>query len=106
MSDQASELGVDIFPGFAADEVYKLVYLAFLFKEQILYENEQVVGVATGDLGISKKGELKETFTRGVELRGDQTIFAEGARGKLKFRGLFFKESQDLLQKDLKESTI
>jgi len=69
MGDQASELGVDIFPGFAADEV--------------LYDGDKVTGVATGDLGISKKGEMKENFTRGVELIGDQTILAEGCRGSL-----------------------
>lgn len=44
-------------------------------------EGKAVIGVATGDLGISKKGEMKDNFTRGVELLGEQVIFAEGARG-------------------------
>ena len=42
-----------------------------------------VAGVATGDLGIGKNGQPKETFTRGMELRGKYTLLAEGARGSL-----------------------
>ncbi len=42
-----------------------------------------VVGVATGDMGIGKDGEPKASFTRGMELRGKYTLFAEGARGQL-----------------------
>ena len=41
-------------------------------------------GVATRDFGISKKGEVKEdSFMRGMEILGKQTVFAEGARGSL-----------------------
>ena len=43
MGDQATELGVDIFPGTPGSE--------------ILYEEDgSVKGVATGDFGVSKKG--------------------------------------------------
>jgi electron-transferring-flavoprotein dehydrogenase len=36
-----------------------------------LYDaNETVVGVATNDLGIAKDGSKRETFQRGVEVRG------------------------------------
>ena len=63
-------LGVEIYPGFAAAEV--------------LYGDQgEVVGVATGDMGIGKKGEHKDSFTRGMELRAKYTLFAEGARGSL-----------------------
>jgi len=66
----AESLGVEIYPGFAAAEV--------------LYgENGQVMGVATGDVGIGKNGEPTERFTRGVELKARQTVFAEGCRGSL-----------------------
>jgi electron-transferring-flavoprotein dehydrogenase len=34
-------------------------------------------------MGISKKGEQKDNFTRGMELRAKYTLFAEGARGSL-----------------------
>mmetsp|Transcript_22937 Transcript_22937/g.19897 ORF Transcript_22937/g.19897 Transcript_22937/m.19897 type:complete len:98 (+) Transcript_22937:529-822(+) len=63
-------MGVEIYPGFAGDEV---IYDA----------NDNVVGVATGDAGISKSGEMLDSFTRGIELRADQVIFAEGCRGSL-----------------------
>lgn len=64
----AEERGVEIFPGFAADEV--------------LYDESGAVrGVATKDVGIGKEGEEKDTFERGVELIARQTLFAEGARG-------------------------
>ncbi len=45
--------------------------------------NGEVVGVATGDMGIGKNGEHKDGFTRGMELRAKYTLFAEGARGSL-----------------------
>jgi electron-transferring-flavoprotein dehydrogenase len=67
---QAEALGVEIYPGFAAAEV--------------LYDDRgAVVGVATGDVGIAKSGEMSDRFTRGMELRGKYVIFAEGARGQL-----------------------
>ena len=70
LGEQAAELGVEVYPGFAAAEV--------------LYdENSAVVGVATGDMGVGRDGEPKDSFTRGMELRGKYTLFAEGARGSL-----------------------
>ena len=70
LGEQAAELGVEVYPGFAAAEV--------------LYdENGAVVGVATGDMGVGRDGEPKDSFTRGMELRGKYTLFAEGARGSL-----------------------
>jgi electron-transferring-flavoprotein dehydrogenase len=70
LATQAAELGVEIYPGFAAAEV--------------LYdENDRVCGVATGDMGIGKDGQPTASFTEGVELRGRETLFAEGARGSL-----------------------
>ena len=41
------------------------------------------VGVATGDMGVGRDGKPKDCFTRGMELRGKYTLFAEGARGSL-----------------------
>ncbi|WP_144083541.1 electron transfer flavoprotein-ubiquinone oxidoreductase [Hyphomicrobium nitrativorans] len=70
LGEQAAELGVEVYPGFAAAEV--------------LYDaNGAVVGVATGDMGVGRDGEPKDSFTRGMELRGKYTLFAEGARGSL-----------------------
>jgi electron-transferring-flavoprotein dehydrogenase len=69
LARKAEALGVEIYPGFAASEV--------------LLDNNAVTGVATGDMGIGKDGESKSGFTRGMELRGKYTLFAEGARGSL-----------------------
>ncbi|KAL9183513.1 hypothetical protein ACHAXT_004369 [Thalassiosira profunda] len=69
LGEMAEGLGVEIYPGFAADEV--------LYAEG----TKAVRGVATKDVGISKEGAAKDTFERGVELLGRQTLFAEGARG-------------------------
>jgi len=71
LGEQAAELGVEVYPGFAASEI--------LYSE----DGSTVVGVATGDMGIARDGSLKDSFTRGMELRGKYTFFAEGARGSL-----------------------
>jgi electron-transferring-flavoprotein dehydrogenase len=69
LGKQAEELGVEIFPGFAAAEV--------------LYEGDAVKGVATGDLGVNRKGEKTDAYQPGMELHGKYTFFAEGCRGHL-----------------------
>ena len=70
LGEKAGELGVEIYPGFAAAEV--------------LYDNAgRVTGIATGDMGIGKDGTPKDSFTRGMELRGKYTLLGEGARGSL-----------------------
>lgn len=74
LADQAQEMGVEIFTGFAGHEV--------------LYDptGTKVIGVATGDFGISKTGEQKSNYARGIELIASQTVFAEGCRGSLSER--------------------
>ncbi len=70
LAQQAEALGVEIYAGFAGAE--------------ILYDDAgAVAGVATGDMGIGKNGERTERYTRGMELRARQTVFAEGCRGSL-----------------------
>ncbi|MCG8650113.1 MAG: NAD(P)/FAD-dependent oxidoreductase, partial [Pirellulales bacterium] len=70
LAEQAENLGVEVYPGFAAGEV--------------LYDdNGAVRGVATGDMGVARDGAPKDTFMRGMELLGKYTLFGEGARGSL-----------------------
>jgi len=70
LAQQAENLGIEIFAGFAAAEV--------------LYDDHGAVrGVATGDMGIGKDGEKTANFEPGVELHARQTVFAEGCHGSL-----------------------
>ena len=70
LGEQAEELGVEIFPGFAAAE--------------ILYNDDgSVKGVATGDMGVARDGSHKPDYEPGLELHAKYTFFAEGARGHL-----------------------
>jgi len=69
LAQKGEALGVEIYPGFAATEV--------------LFENDAVAGIATGDMGVAKDGHHKPSFARGMELRAKYTLFAEGARGSL-----------------------
>jgi electron-transferring-flavoprotein dehydrogenase len=70
LGEQAEEMGVMLFPGFAASEV-------------LYNEDGSIKGVATGDMGISASGEQKNTFQAGYELHAKYTVFAEGCRGHL-----------------------
>jgi len=70
LAGQAEELGVEIFPGFAAAE--------------ILYNDDgSVKGVATGDMGVARDGHHKPDYQPGLELHAKYTLFSEGARGHL-----------------------
>ncbi|KAL1958241.1 hypothetical protein VTO42DRAFT_4749 [Malbranchea cinnamomea] len=70
LGERAEELGVEIYPGFAASE--------------ILYNNEgSVKGVATNDLGIGRDGKPKDSFERGMEFHARVTLLAEGCHGSL-----------------------
>ena len=77
LSQQAEQLGVNIFPGFAAAQV-------------LFNENDRVIGVQTGDMGLDKQGDPTALFQAGINLHAKQTILAEGCRGSL---------SQQLMQK-------
>ena len=70
LGQQAEQLGVEIFPGFAAAEV-------------LFDEDGRVKGVATGNMGVGRDGQPTANFQPGMELHGTYTLFAEGARGHL-----------------------
>jgi len=70
LAGQAEQLGVEIFPGFAAAEV-------------LFSEDGSVKGVATGDMGIARDGSHRADYQPGIELHARYTFFAEGARGSL-----------------------
>ncbi|WP_185268641.1 electron transfer flavoprotein-ubiquinone oxidoreductase [Halopseudomonas xiamenensis] len=71
LAQQAENLGVEVYPGFAAQEA-------------LIDENGVVRGILTGDLGVDREGNPKEGFyTPGMELRAKYTLFAEGCRGHI-----------------------
>ena len=70
LAKQAEDLGVEIFPGFAATK--------------IIYDDEnKVIGVQTGDMGIDKAGNNKDSFEPGLNILAKVTVFSEGCRGHL-----------------------
>ena len=70
LAERAADLGVDIFPGFAAAHV--------------LYRDDgSVGGVITGDMGRAANSSEKADYVEGIELHGKYTLFCEGARGHL-----------------------
>jgi len=70
LAEQAENLGVEVFPGFAAAEV-------------VYGNNGEVRGIVTGDMGVSQSGEQKDGYMQGMELRAKYTLFSEGCRGHL-----------------------
>lgn len=71
LGERAEEVGVEVYPGFAASEV---IYNA---------ADSSVKGVATNDLGVSRSGKPKASFERGMEFHARVTLFAEGCHGSL-----------------------
>jgi electron-transferring-flavoprotein dehydrogenase len=81
LAEKAEGLGAEIYPGFPAYEV--------------LYNDDgSVKGVVTGDMGVGKNGEQKDSYTPGMELLAKYTLFCEGCRGHLG-RGLIEKFKLD-----------
>ncbi|CAM4444996.1 electron transfer flavoprotein-ubiquinone oxidoreductase [Pseudoalteromonas maricaloris] len=69
LAEQAEQLGVEIFPGFSA--------------HSLIVEEQQVKGIITGDMGLDRDGQPKDSYMPGMELRAKYTVFAEGCRGHL-----------------------
>ena len=70
LATQAEELGVEIYPGFAA--------------VQTLYDdNGAVKGVRIGDMGVGRDGQPKGDYTPGIDIFAKYTLIGEGARGSL-----------------------
>lgn len=69
LAEQAEQLGVNVFPGFAATE--------------ILLKENTVIGIKTGDKGVDRQGNPTARFQPGIQLLARQTVLAEGCRGSL-----------------------
>ena len=108
LAKEAESLGVEIFAGFTASE--------------IIIENDQLMGIVTGEMGVSKDGEKKPSYQPSMELRAKYTVLSEGCRGHLgkqiikKFNldegkdpqhyGIGFKEIWDIKPELHKEGTV
>ncbi len=83
LAQQAEALGVEIYPGFAASEI-------------IYDEHDKVIGVATGDMGLTRDANKGPNWQPGINLLAKTTIISEGCRGSL---------AQQLMQKfDLRKN--
>ena len=70
MAEQAEEMGVQVFPGFAASEL-------------IYGENGEVKGVVAGEMGKNADGTPGPHYEPGMELLGKYVFLGEGVRGSL-----------------------
>ena len=70
LGEFAENLGVEIFPGFAASKL-------------IFNEKGEVSGIQTGDMGLDKDGNPKDNFEPGINIKGKVTVLSEGCRGHL-----------------------
>lgn len=71
LAEQAESLGVEIYPGFAAQSA-------------LINEDGAVYGILTGEMGVDRDGKPKDGMhTPGMELRAKYTLFAEGCRGHI-----------------------
>jgi electron-transferring-flavoprotein dehydrogenase len=69
LGEKCEEIGIEIYPGFAGAE--------------ILTEDDRVVGIRTGDMGIDHEGNPKPTFQPGMDILAKVTVLGEGPRGSL-----------------------
>jgi electron-transferring-flavoprotein dehydrogenase len=69
LAQKAEEKGVEIYTGFAIDE--------------ILYKDGKVIGAKTKDTGLDHHGKQLENFQPGTRIEARIIIFAEGTRGSL-----------------------
>ena len=70
LAEQAEGMGIEIFPGFAAADVF-------------YNDDGSVGGIITGDMGVAADGSEKDSYMPGMLLKAKYTVFAEGCRGHL-----------------------
>ncbi|MCI3135538.1 electron transfer flavoprotein-ubiquinone oxidoreductase [Phenylobacterium aquaticum] len=70
LAGKAEELGVEIYPGFAASDM-------------VWNDDGSLKGVIVGVVGIGKDGQPTADYQPGMELHGKYVFIAEGVRGSL-----------------------
>jgi electron-transferring-flavoprotein dehydrogenase len=69
LAEKAEAQGIDLFPGFAG--------------VGLLFEDDRLIGIRTGDRGLNKEGKPKSTFEPGVDILAKAVVFGEGVHGSL-----------------------
>jgi len=69
LASKAEKKGVEIYPGFAVDE--------------LLYKGDKVIGAKTKDTGVDHEGKPLENYQPSTRIEAKITILAEGSRGSL-----------------------
>lgn len=69
LGEIAESRGIDLFPGFAGTE--------------LLFDGDRLIGVRTGDRGVDKTRQPKNSFEPGVDILAKATVLGEGVRGSL-----------------------
>ena len=70
LSKEAESLGIEIYPGFTA-------------QEPIFNDNQELVGILTGDMGRDSDGNETVNYAAGIEIRAKYSLIAEGTRGSI-----------------------
>ena len=70
LSKEAENLGIEIYPGFTA-------------QEPIFNDNQELVGILTGDMGRDSDGNETVNYAAGIEIRAKYSLIAEGTRGSI-----------------------
>ena len=70
LSKEAENLGIEIYPGFTA-------------QEPIFNNNQELVGILTGDMGRDSDGNETVNYAAGIEIRAKYSLIAEGTRGSI-----------------------
>lgn len=92
LGQQAENLGVQVLPGFSAVD--------------LVWENDQLVGVITDDKGLLKDGQKAPNYQPGFLIKSKLVVFAEGPKGSLfkkLLRHLNLPSPKDLFELGVKE---
>jgi len=69
LAEIAEAKGVEIYPGFAVEE--------------LIYSGDKVIGIKTRDSGVDRQGKQQKNYQKGTRVDAAITILAEGSRGSL-----------------------
>eukprot|EP00796_Vickermania_ingenoplastis_P002219 gene2219-1384_t len=81
LADRAEELGVELYPGFAAADLVLSEADDSSGRRGMGMGMEALEGVQLNDVGLDRSGRETDRYEPGMIFRAKQTVFAEGCRG-------------------------